>query len=475
MSSTHALDLIGRAPGGRKLIAVVYADMVGYSRLIGLDDFGTLERLRTLRRTLIDPATTEHGGRIVQTAGDSLLIVFDSIDGAVRCAVGIQQHMPEYDVHDRPDRAIRFRIGINIGDVIADGTDLHGDGVNVAARLQAVCPPGGICVSRAVRDHTHGRLDITFEELGTLSLKNIPRPVEAFVSRCDATEPSPRSMSGRSATPRTKYSRRVVVAGAASVLTVCLGGSVAALWPPRPQSVRGYAGAQRTALVVGNSGYINLPSLANTERDAGMVSTALEARGFRVIKKIDATRDVLVQAITDFETTLSVVGGIGLFYYAGSAAYVAGADIILPVDATRDFNARKIRGGVNFTRLSASIEAKSTRKLIDNGSAVIYSASKGQQASDGPPGQNSPFSRAFLAALDQPEDELGDAFRHIRQAMGADANTATRADRQMPYFEDSRAARFYFNRPENDVAGVLRILVFDSCRDNPFTSAITEG
>ena len=122
-------DLVGKAAGGRKLIAVVYADMVGYSRVIGLDDAGTLRRLRTLRRALIDPAIREHGGRVVQTAGDLLLIVFDSIDGAVRCAVKVQQQVPVYDGDQLPDRRIRFRVGINIGDVIADGTDLHGDGI----------------------------------------------------------------------------------------------------------------------------------------------------------------------------------------------------------------------------------------------------------------------------------------------------------------------------------------------------------
>jgi adenylate cyclase len=192
MSVIGSSDLIGRAPGGRKLIAVVYADMVGYSRLIGLDDIGTLERLRTLRGGLIDPAISEHGGRIVQTGGDSLLIVFDSIDGAVRCAVRVQQQVPVYDGDQPPDRAIRFRVGINIGDVIADGTDLHGDGVNVAARLQAECPPGGIYVSRAVRDHMRGRLDLVFDELGALSLKNITHPVEAFLLRL---EPEPRLLS----------------------------------------------------------------------------------------------------------------------------------------------------------------------------------------------------------------------------------------------------------------------------------------
>jgi adenylate cyclase len=153
--------------------------VVGYSRLIGLDDIGTLERLRALRTTLIDPAIDEHSGRFVNTEGDPLLIVFDSVEGAVRCAVKV--HISDRD--QPPDRAMRFRVGINVGDVIPDGTDVHGDVVNVAARLQAECPPGGICVSRSVRDHVHGRLDLTFEELGALDLKNISRPVEAFVLR----------------------------------------------------------------------------------------------------------------------------------------------------------------------------------------------------------------------------------------------------------------------------------------------------
>jgi TolB-like protein/class 3 adenylate cyclase/cytochrome c-type biogenesis protein CcmH/NrfG len=178
-------DLAGKAAGGRRLIAIVYADMVGYSRLIGLDDVGTLRRLRTLRRALIDPAIREFGGQVVQTGGDSLLVAFDSIDGAVRCAVKVQQQVPVYDGDQPPDRRIRFRVGINIGDVIADGTDLHGEGTNIAARLEATSPVGGICVSRAVRDHVHGRLDLAFEPIGELALKNIARPVEAFVLRLD--------------------------------------------------------------------------------------------------------------------------------------------------------------------------------------------------------------------------------------------------------------------------------------------------
>src|SRR5450631_1297357 len=114
-----------RPPDRRKLTAVVHADVVGYSRLIGLDDIGTLERLRALRTTLIDPAIDEHSGRIVNTGGDSLLIVFDSVDGAVRCAVKVQQQVPAWDGGQPPDRTIRFRVGINVGDVIPDGTDIR--------------------------------------------------------------------------------------------------------------------------------------------------------------------------------------------------------------------------------------------------------------------------------------------------------------------------------------------------------------
>jgi adenylate cyclase len=194
MSGSNTPGPIEPSPDRRKLVAVMYADMVGYSRLIGLDDAGTLHRVRALRSNLIDPAIEQHGGRIVQTGGDSLLVVFDSIDGAVRCAAKVQREVPAMDGEQPAGESIRFRVGMSIGDAIADGTDLHGDAVNVAARLQAECPPGGICVSRSVRDHVHGRLDLAFEELGTLNLRNIARPVEAFLLRPNTGASMPRSV-----------------------------------------------------------------------------------------------------------------------------------------------------------------------------------------------------------------------------------------------------------------------------------------
>ena len=135
----------------RRLAAFVHADMVGYSRLIGQDDSGTFARLARLRQALIDPALARYGGRIANTAGDLLMMEFASVISGVRFAVEIQTRIPEFDEGAPPNRRIRFRMGINIGDAIADQQNLHGDAVNIAARLQAICPPGGVCVSAVVR------------------------------------------------------------------------------------------------------------------------------------------------------------------------------------------------------------------------------------------------------------------------------------------------------------------------------------
>jgi adenylate cyclase len=164
-----------------RLLAAVQIDMVGYSRLFGLDDTGTVKRWDRLRRDWILPAIDRHQGLLVQTAGDSMLIIFESVAQAVKCAVAIQHDLRADEV-DRPaDRRIRLRIGVDLGDIIMDGMDFHGDGVIVAARLQALCPPGGVCISRAVHERGGDRLGLRSEALGALALKNVARPVEAFV------------------------------------------------------------------------------------------------------------------------------------------------------------------------------------------------------------------------------------------------------------------------------------------------------
>src|SRR5271167_4997785 len=164
----------------RRLAAIVSADVVGYSLLMGRDDSATLAGLKAHRRELIDPKIAEYAGRIVKTTGDGLLLEFPSVVDAVRCAVDVQRGMAERNTGVPPEQRIEFRIGINVGDIIIDGDDIFGDGVNVAARLQTLAEPGGICVSRVVRDQVLDKLSFAFEDLGAQAVKNIARPVEAY-------------------------------------------------------------------------------------------------------------------------------------------------------------------------------------------------------------------------------------------------------------------------------------------------------
>jgi len=172
----------------QRLAAVLAADMVGYSRLMELDERGTLARLRTHRIELIDPAIAKNQGRIIKTTGDGMLVEFQSVADAVRCAVEVQERMRRRNADVPEDRRIEFRIGINLGDIIFDEDDIFGDGVNVAARLEPIAEVGGICVSGAVYDQVGDRLDVGFEDLGEKSLKNISRPVRVYRAVMDGTE-----------------------------------------------------------------------------------------------------------------------------------------------------------------------------------------------------------------------------------------------------------------------------------------------
>jgi adenylate cyclase len=156
------------------------ADVAGYSRLMGADEEGTLAALKRLRRDLADPKIKEHRGRIVKTTGDGLLVEFASVVDAVRCAVEVQREMAARYAGVPEDRRIQFRIGINLGDIIKDGRDIYGDGVNVAARLEALAEPGGICVNRVVRDQVRDKLDFAFEDAGEQRVKNIARPLRVY-------------------------------------------------------------------------------------------------------------------------------------------------------------------------------------------------------------------------------------------------------------------------------------------------------
>ena len=164
----------------RRLTTILAVDVVGYSRLMAADEAGTLAQLKTHRKEVIEPRTSEHHGRVVKLMGDGTLMEFASVVDAVNFAVDLQRTMANRNADVPGDRQVTYRIGINIGDIIVDGEDIYGDGVNVAARLEALAEPGGICVSRTVFDHAKGKVEVGFEDLGAQKVKNIPEPVQTF-------------------------------------------------------------------------------------------------------------------------------------------------------------------------------------------------------------------------------------------------------------------------------------------------------
>ncbi len=174
----------------RRLAAILAADVVGYSRLMGEDEEGTLASLTAHLTKLIEPSIAEHRGRVVKTTGDGLLAEFASVVDAVRCAVAFQDGMRDRNADSPEARRIVFRIGINLGDVIVQDDDVYGDGVNVAARLEGLAPPGGVVVSGMVHEAVRAKLDFGFDDLGPQTIKNIAEPVHAFAIQSESGAPS---------------------------------------------------------------------------------------------------------------------------------------------------------------------------------------------------------------------------------------------------------------------------------------------
>ena len=196
----------------RRLAAILAADVVGYSRLMGADEVGTLAALKAHRRELVDPAIAAHRGRIVKTTGDGMLVEFQSVVDAVGCAVAVQRGMVSRNGGIPDDSRIVFRVGINVGDVIIDGDDIFGDGVNIAARLEALCEPGGVCISRAANEKIRGKLSLAFADLGEQVVKNIAQAVGVFgLGSADIEalpEPEPPTPAAAPTTPKPEAPTR---------------------------------------------------------------------------------------------------------------------------------------------------------------------------------------------------------------------------------------------------------------------------
>jgi hypothetical protein len=345
------------------------------------------------------------------------------------------------------------RVSVVSGFVIDEATEARRLGKLIPISIDRTNPPFG------------------FGDLHTIALDNPDTGLEALIAAL-AERATPREQASM---PRRRLWRLV----AASLVFGCISALAAGSYWLYARILGRAAeihSAQRIALVVGISDYQHLPTIPNAVRDADRVADALEKRGFKVMKEINLDRLAMIKAVTEFESALAIVGGIGLFYYAGSAAYIDGEDIMLPVDAIENNSQSKIKNGVNLTQLLKDIQAKTTEKMTNNGRAVIYSASKGELAADGPPGGNSPFTKAFIGALAHPDDELSDVFRRIRAEMGSQRSPGGSGPPQTPFFEDTRSVKFYFNRADQDTRnGILKILLFDSCRDNPFKLGAPTG
>ena len=216
----------------RKLAAILAADVVGYSRLVGNDEAGTIARVKALRKEYLEPLVAEYHGRVVKLMGDGALVEFASAVDAVECAVALQKGVAEREGGEHEDRRIAFRIGINVGDIILEEGDIYGDGVNVAARLEGLAEPGGICVARSVYHQVKGKLDVAFEPMGEHHVKNIAEPVETFRVALDGVAAAPAASRPAAASPRA--ARWLLPAAGATLIALALAGGVWHFWPGAP-------------------------------------------------------------------------------------------------------------------------------------------------------------------------------------------------------------------------------------------------
>ena len=219
---------MGAEPVQRRLAAILAGDVAGYSRLMGADEVGTLTALKAHRAEAIDPRLAQHNGRVVKTTGDGILIEFPSVVDAVQCAVAIQDAMRARNADVAPERRIEFRIGINVGDVIIEGGDVFGDGVNIAARLEQLAEPGGICVSRAAYEQVRDKLAFKFQDCGQQTVKNIARPIRVYRFAAEGAAVAPLAPEPAAAPPRPRR-RLAALAAAALLVAVAAAGAWFAL------------------------------------------------------------------------------------------------------------------------------------------------------------------------------------------------------------------------------------------------------
>ncbi len=420
----------------RRLAAIMLADVAGYSALMERDETRTFERVRGMREDLINPAVARYGGRIIKTIGDGFLAEFSSGTAALLCAIDIQRLNHRREVSRKEPERIHLRIGINLGDIIIDGDDVSGDGVNVAARLEPLAPSDGICISAAVRDQIRENLDVVFEDLGEQQVKNISRPIRAY--RINLTSAPMQDVKGG----RSSRARTIAISAAATVVLVVAGllvwtqsksptaGSYSATSNAPPPGE--FAGIKiASALVIGNSKYANLSVLANAGNDAIAISTALKLHAVPVTLKLDVTRAEMAQEIARFRTTGEVTGA-KLFFYAGHGWNFNGKNYLFPVDAPSERDLLAGKGLENVYPAMDIYENSSDRMIVlldthgdaiavPNNVVLAFSGSPRNitqdefRLPDGTISQNSPYAASLIEMLASTTGNLPTAFMELTQ------------------------------------------------------------
>jgi adenylate cyclase len=305
----------------RRLAAILAADVAGYSRLMGLDEVGTLRAVKALRKELVDPAVAAHHGRVVKLTGDGILIEFASAVDALSCAVAVQRAMAARNADIPEDRRIQYRVGINVGDIIVDGDDIYGDGVNIAARLEGIADAGGICISQEVWKQVKGKVDIAVQDIGEHQLKNISDPVRVYTVSLNGNASASFGDGAQGKVPSASsnvvaanYRRGAGIAGAVAVfiaIVIGAGWFATRSGPPQP-----FATAPRLSIVV--LPFTNLSG--------------------------DPAQDYLADVITDeLTTSLSRIGGA--FVIARSTAFTYKGKAVNAKQVGRDLGVRYVLEG----------------------------------------------------------------------------------------------------------------------------------
>ena len=330
------------APVERRLAAILAADVVGYSRLMGIDEVGTLRRLRAYRSELIDPAIAARHGRIVKTTGDGLLVEFASAVDAVACAITAQRALAARNEGVAEEQRLVFRIGINVGDIIIEANDIFGDGVNVAARLETLSEAGGLCISRAVRDQVRDKLPLAFDDLGEQQVKNIARPVRAFALGPEAIAAAPDLAAGLAVAPPGRGRAWIAAALAGLLVALLIAGAGGVWW-----LARGPASAPPAAAPAAPG---SAPEVGGRASIAVLPFAALSADGGRDYFADGLTEDIIA-ALGHFRE-LSVIAPAAVFAYKGRNP--------TPAEVGRDLKVRyvvegSVRRAADSVRVSVNL------------------------------------------------------------------------------------------------------------------------